>query len=70
MVVPVVQLLQAFLLALDIKGIEAALPDTIAGVAVNGGRQAQARQHPPTPGILLMVTQSTDNALCGSLLQL
>ena len=44
-VVHIVQLFQAFLLAINTLGIQTALPDTIARVAVNGGRQPQAGQH-------------------------
>ena len=66
----IVQLFQAFLLAINTLGIETALPDTIARVAVNGGRRAQAGQHPAAPGMRLILSQDRDNPLRGSFLQL
>ena len=45
----IVQLPQALLFAVNTLGIEAALPDTIARVAVNAVRQAQPVQHLTAP---------------------
>jgi hypothetical protein len=43
--VHIVELLKAFLLAIDAVRVETPLPDTIVRVAVNGGGQTQAVQH-------------------------
>jgi len=69
-VVHIVQLFQAFLLAINTIGIETALPDAIARVAVNGGRQSQAGQHLAAPGMRLILSQGRDNPLRASFLQL
>ena len=68
--VQVIQFLQPFLLAVNIEGVEATLPDSVARVAVNGGRQAQPRQHLPAPGMLAILAERGDDPLGGLLLQL
>ena len=64
----IVELLKAFLLAIDAVRVETPLPDAIVRVAVNGGGQTQAVQHPAAPGMPLIFTQDRDNLLCAALL--
>ncbi len=66
----VIQLLQPFLFAVNIEGVEPALPDSVARVAVNGRRQAQPRQRLPAPGMLAIPAERRDDPLGGPLLQL
>ncbi len=80
----VIQLLQPFLFAVNIEGVEPALPDSVARVAVNGRRQAQPRadsalfptrssaprQRLPAPGMLAIPAERRDDPLGCPLLQL
>ena len=65
----VVELLQALLLAIHAVRVEAAVPDTIIRVGVNGGRQMKPGEHGAAPGVLLVSGQDRDDLPRASFLQ-
>ena len=66
----VVEFLQALLLPINPKGVEAALTGAIIGIAVQAGRQPQAALHLAAPGIGLIFAQDADDALRRPFLEL
>ena len=53
----------------DIERDIAPLPQSMARIAVDGGRQSQSRQQGAASGLVLIPGEGGDNLLRGSLLQ-
>jgi hypothetical protein len=66
----VAQLFQAFFLAGDSKRIEAALPDSVGGLVMHGGRETQPGRHFRAPrglGVLAEQASSAESRLAETL---
>ena len=60
------QFLLDFIFAEDIERVEAALPEAIARMIMDGGRQSRARERLAAPGTLKVLAQRSNERLADS----
>ncbi len=68
-VVHVIKLLQALLFAVNVKGIESALPDAVVGLLMDARRQTESRQHLPAATVFRVLAKGSEDASRRSILQ-
>ncbi len=64
-----IQLLQALLFAVKVKGIESALPDAVVGLLRDARRQTESRPHLPPATVFRVLAKGSEEASRRSILQ-
>ncbi len=64
-----IQFLQALLFAVNVQGIESALPDTVVRLSMDARRQTQSRQHLPPATVFRVLAKGNEEASRRSVLQ-